>query len=65
MEKIQEIELDNKLDMMIEKYSKESVREFLEWLLNMPEAELNATYELCELIDRIEVNKKYKNHQPK
>lgn len=64
MEKIKEIELDNKLDMMIEKYSRESVREFLEWLLNMPETELNATSELCELIDRVEVNKQYKNHQP-
>ncbi|MCK1998951.1 hypothetical protein MPH47_17280 [Psychrobacillus psychrodurans] len=64
MEKIKEIELDKKLDMMIEKYSKESVREFLEWLLNMPEAELNATSELCELIDRVEVNKKNENHQP-
>lgn len=58
LEKTKEIELDNKLDAMIEKYSKESVMEFLEWLLNMPEAELNATAELCKLIDRVESNNK-------
>lgn len=60
LEKTKEIELDNKLDAMIEKYSKESVMEFLEWLLNMAEAELNATAELCKLIDRVESNNQNK-----
>lgn len=64
LEKAKEIELDNKIDAMIEKYSKESVMGFLDWLLNMSEAELNATAELCEIIDRVELNKQQENHQP-
>lgn len=54
---MKEIELDNKLDVMIEKYSKESVNEFLTWLLSLSEVELNATAKLCEVIDRVESNK--------
>ncbi|MEK3953219.1 hypothetical protein [Psychrobacillus sp. FSL K6-1464] len=64
MEKTKEIELDNKIDAMIEKYSKESVMGFLDWLLNMSETELKATVELCEIIDRVELNKQQENHQP-
>lgn len=64
LEKAKEIELDNKIDAMIEKYSKESVMGFLDWLLNMSETELNATAELCEIIDRVELNKQQENHQP-
>jgi len=59
-----EKELDNKIDAMIEKYSKESVMGFLDWLLNMSETELKATVELCEIIDRVELNKQQENHQP-
>lgn len=62
LEKAKEIELDNKIDAMIEKYSKESVMGFLNWLLNMSETELNATAELCEIIDRVELNKQQENH---
>jgi len=64
LEKAKEIELDSKIDAMIEKYSKESVMGFLDWLLNMSETELNATAELCEIIDRVELNKQQENHQP-
>ena len=64
LEKAKEIELDNKIDAMIEKYSKESVMGFLDWLLNMSETELKATAELCEIIDRVELNKQQENHQP-
>lgn len=64
LEKTKEIELDNKIDAMIEKYSKESVMGFLDWLLNMSETELKATVELCEIIDRVELNKQQENHQP-
>ena len=61
---LKEIELDNQLEVMIEKYSEESVNGFLKWLLTLSEAELNATAELCKLIDRVEVNKQNENHQP-
>lgn len=61
---LKEIELDNKLDAMIEKHSQESVTEFLEWLLTLSEAELKATAKLCEVIESVEVNKQYENHQP-
>ena len=64
LEKAKEIELDNKIDAMIEKFSKESVMGFLDWLQNMSETELNATAELCEIIDRVELNKQQENHQP-
>lgn len=64
LEKAKEIELDNKIDAMIEKYSKDSVMGFLDWLLNMSETELKATAELCEIIDRVELNKQKENHQP-
>ena len=64
LEKAKEIELDSKIGAMIEKYSKESVMGFLDWLLNMSETELNATAELCEIIDRVELNKQQENHQP-
>lgn len=60
---IKEIELDKKLNVMIEKYSKESVKEFLEWLLSMSETELKATAKLCEIIDSVEANKQ-NDHQP-
>ena len=64
LEKAKEIELDSKIDAMIEKYSKESVMGFLDWLQNMSETELNATAELCKIIDRVELNKQQENHQP-
>lgn len=64
LEKVKAIELDSKIDAMIEKYSKESVMGFLDWLLNMSETELNATAELCEIIERVELNKQQENHQP-
>lgn len=64
LEKAKEIELDNKIEAMIEKYSMEPVMGYLDWLLNMSETELKATVELCEIIDRVELNKQKKIHQP-
>ena len=63
LEKAKEIELDSKIAAMIEKHSEESVMGFLDWLQNMSETELNATAELCEIIDRVEY-KQQENHQP-
>ena len=66
MEKtLKEIEVDNQLEVMNEKYSEESVDDFLKWLLTFSEADLNATAELYMLIDRVEISKQNESYQPR
>lgn len=54
---LKEIELENKVEELVQKYSKETVMGFLEWLLTLSDSELNSTVELCELIESMEAKK--------
>ncbi len=54
---LKEIELESKVEELIQKYSKETVYDFLEWVLTLSDSELKATVELYEIIEDVESNK--------